>query len=264
MTAGRWPDLSVIGSADLPVLGDDGRLWNALFDLSERLPVDHAIIGGVMVYLHGVTAGRQPPRVTEDVDVLFDIKVMPSSLRDAVAVLKEMGYGVAPGSPRQSTHRYIGPAGESVDVLAPYLRDHPPPDLTTTPPGETITVLGGKEALEHRVLIRASHADRTTSVVVPDLARALKIKAAAYSTEHRSRPAKAFNSRHLSDLAFLVSLVRDPDAVLDDLGPAPSDGHLAQAHVLDDRGHHAWSAAGSAAEDALLAWEVLRSTVDEA
>lgn len=259
MTVGRWPALPVLGSAELPVLGDAGRLWNGLFDLSERLPSDHAVIGGVMVYLHGITAGRLPPRVTEDVDVLFNIKIAPSSLRDAVAVLGAMGYVVAPNSPRESTHRYIGPAGESVDILAPYLRESPPPDLTTTPPGETIPVFGGKEALEHRVVVEASYAGREVGVVLPDLVRALKIKSAAYAAEHRSKPAKAFDSRHLSDLAFLVSLVQDPDEAVDDLGPVPADGHLSSADVLDDPRHHAWLAAGDAVEDALLVWDVLRA-----
>ncbi|WP_424183566.1 hypothetical protein ACOBQX_16380 [Actinokineospora sp. G85] len=147
----------------LPELGDSGRLWNSLLDLSERLPAGHVVIGGVMVYLHGLTAGRVPPRVTQDVDLLFDIKLVPTSLRAAVAILTDMGYTVAAGSPTDSTHRYVGPDGQLVDILAPHLRENPKPDLTTTPPSRTVPVFGGKEALEHRVV-------------------------AAYSTEHQARP----------------------------------------------------------------------------
>ncbi|WP_285500612.1 hypothetical protein [Actinokineospora sp. NBRC 105648] len=63
----------------------------------------------------------------------------------------------------------------------------------------------------------------------------------------------------MSDLTFLVSLVRDLNGVMDDLGPAPEEGHLALANVLDDPHHHAWLAAGHATEDAFLIWEVLRT-----
>ncbi|OLR95340.1 hypothetical protein [Actinokineospora bangkokensis] len=149
MIVDRWPDLPVLGHVTLPDLRDGGKLWTTLLDLSERLPADHVVIGGIMVYLHGVVCGRPLPRVTEDVDVLFDIQLAPSSLRDAVAVLGAMGYSLAPGSPRESSHRYLGPSGESIDVLAPRLDDFPPPDLTTTPPGRTIEVYGGREALRH-------------------------------------------------------------------------------------------------------------------
>ncbi|WNV87641.1 hypothetical protein [Umezawaea sp. Da 62-37] len=249
----------LLGDVGLPPLpgGADQALWPALLTLAERLPVDHAVIGGIMVYLHGTVAGRAPARVTSDVDVLCDVEVMPSSLRDTVAVLTELGYRIDPASPLESSHRYLGPGGEQVDVLAP-AKVRPPPDLITTPPGRTIEVPGGKPALRHRVVIRASYEGRTGHLVVPDLARALMLKAAAYAEQHRKSPAKAFHSKHLQDITFLVSLIDDLDQVLADLGTAPPDGHLALAAVLDDTGHHAWTAAGDASEDARLVWDALR------
>ncbi|ROP37848.1 hypothetical protein EDD40_3175 [Saccharothrix texasensis] len=246
----------MLGSADLPRLHDDA-LWPTLFTLSERLPTEHAVIGGIMVYLHGAVVGRRPSRVTSDVDVLFNVEIQPSSLKEAVAVLGELGYEVAQDSPVESTHRYLGPNGEQVDVLAP-AGVRPPPDLETTPPGRTVPVYGGRQALLHRVVIKAAFDGRTAEVVVPDLARALTIKTAAYGDHTRSRPAEAFLSRHLLDLAFLASVVEDPGGILEALGPVPPTGHLDQAAVLDDPSHPAWSGAGENAEDAQLTWEVLR------
>lgn len=210
-----------------------------------------------MVYLHGAVAGRRPSRVTSDVDVLFNVEIQPSSLKEAVAVLGELGYKVAQDSPLESTHRYLGPNGEQVDVLAP-AGVKPPPDLETTPPGRTVPVYGGRQALLHRVVVKAAFGGRTAEIVVPDLARAFTIKTAAYGDHARSRPAEAFSSRHLLDLAFLASIVEDPDEILEALGPVPPEGHLDQAAVLDDPGHPAWSGAGESAEDAQLTWEVLR------
>ncbi|CRK60862.1 hypothetical protein [Alloactinosynnema sp. L-07] len=104
MTTDRWPDVPMIGAAELPPVLDES-LWPSLFTLAERLPSDHVVIGGVMVYLHGAAAGRQPVRVTRDVDVLMNIEVLPSALKDAVAVRSRLGYRVAPDSPPESTHR---------------------------------------------------------------------------------------------------------------------------------------------------------------
>lgn len=177
MNSERWPDAPVLGDAVLPPLaeGADAILWPGLFELVTYLPADYVVVGGVMVYLHGAVAGRQPVRVTRDVDVLFDIRVVPTSLRDAATKLTELGYQVDPASPINATHRYHGPHGEHVDLLAP-AGVKPRPDLTTTPPGRTIEVGGGLAALRHPVLIRATYGDQTAVVPVPDLARALVIK----------------------------------------------------------------------------------------
>jgi hypothetical protein len=57
----RWPDLLVLGSAELPALhgGADRILWPGLITLAQQLPVEHVVIGGVMVYLHGAVKNRR-------------------------------------------------------------------------------------------------------------------------------------------------------------------------------------------------------------
>ncbi|MDQ3579583.1 MAG: hypothetical protein M3443_18700 [Actinomycetota bacterium] len=248
----------MLGDATLPPLaGDADRvLWSGLFDLVEHLPSEHVIIGGVMVHLHGAVSGRQPARVTSDVDVLFDVAVV-GSLREAVRALSDLGYKIDPGSPDNSAHRYIGPAGELVDVLAP-AGVRPRPSLITTPPGRTIEVYGGLAALRHRAVINAHYGGRHQRIAVPDLPRAMTIKCAAYATHHRNKPAEAWNSRHLQDIVFLTSLIEDPEAILILLDPPPAEGYFAAAAVLDNRDHPAWCAAGESIEDTQLVWEFLR------
>lgn len=259
MTSARWPTLRVLGEVVLPALPGnvDQVLWPGLLDLADHLPVHHVVIGGVMVHLHGAVAGRHSQRPTRDVDVLLDVGVMSSSIRDAVQALTSMGYRIAQNSPDESSHRYVGPSGETVDILAP-AGVKPKPDLTTTPPGKTIEVYAGKGALQHRVLIQASYGGHVSYVPVPDLPRAMLLKAAAYKTEWRQSQAKAFNSRHLTDLVHLVALIEDVTDVLAELGAVPPGGHLALADVLDDNNHHAWATAGTSKVDAQLNWEVLR------
>ncbi|MFC0435033.1 hypothetical protein [Kutzneria buriramensis] len=255
----------MLGRVALPALAGeaDQKLWPPLLEMSRRLPPEHAVIGGVMVLLHGLAAGRRPPaRVTRDVDVLFNVEVMPGSLQAAVAVLEqELGYHLAIDSPAGLAHRYVGPAGEVIDVLAP-AGVKPRPDLVTTPPGTTIEVFGGRKALQHRVVIQASYDGQSAAVVVPDLGRAMLIKASAYGVDSRKGPAASFNSRHLQDLVYLLTTVDDLDALLDALGPPPAEGHFDQAAVLDDPNHHCWETAGQALADARLVWAELRGIVE--
>jgi hypothetical protein len=248
----RWPDLPVLGSAELPRLsgGTDRTLWPGLITLVQQLPAEHVVIGGVMVYLHGAVKAQTPNRVTHDVDVLFDLEIAPGSLQEAVKVLGRLDYAVDPASPDESTHRYRKASGETVDILAP-AGLWPKPDLTTTPPGRTIEVFGGKSALQHRVLIDVRYDGESATVPVPDLPRALSMKCIAFGQHQRSRPADSFTSRHLDDIAFLTSLIEDPDELR-----LPAE-HLAMASVLDDRNHRAWAAAGNPAM-AHLVWESLR------
>lgn len=77
-----------------------------MLTVAVNLPDDHVVIGGVMVFLHGAAAGRLPIRVTRDVDVLCDVEVSASSIRDTVAALEQLGYAVAADAPNESTHRY--------------------------------------------------------------------------------------------------------------------------------------------------------------
>jgi hypothetical protein len=115
-------------------------------------------------------------------------------------------------------------------------------------------------ALRHRAVIHAHYGGRVQCVVVPDLPCAIAIKAIAYKSENRARPAQAFNSRHLHDIVFLASLIDDPEAVVDDLnalGPGRAAEIFKETAAALNLEHLAWEAAGSSREDAQLIWEFL-------
>lgn len=65
----------------LPQLGphhDD--LWTTLCDLGDAHHADWVIIGGQMVMLHALQAGREPGRVSQDLDTVIDARVRPPAL----------------------------------------------------------------------------------------------------------------------------------------------------------------------------------------
>lgn len=77
---------------DLPRLGqhhDD--LWTTLCDLGDAHDEDWVIIGGQMVMLHALEAGREPGRVSQDLDTVIDARVRPPALPAFLATLANLG-----------------------------------------------------------------------------------------------------------------------------------------------------------------------------
>lgn len=250
-----------IAHVKLPALADgrDALLWPALLDLADLLPQPWVVIGGQMVHLHGVVAGRVQPRVTQDIDVLFDIRAEVRVIAQAVMVLTALGYRVDGMSPDGLAHRYRSDDGVLVDVLAPdHMGARAAPRMVTTPPGRTVEVPGGRAALDHRIAVTITYLSRRSTVYVPDLAHAIHSKVKAFQRDGGGSPAG--RSRHLDDLAFLCSLVDEPDECRALLGKARRTFRASSLAVLDDPMHPAWRLLGSEAQDAQLVWEQLRSS----
>ena len=77
----------------LPTLGDPvDELWEVFLDLAERLKVDWTIVGGQMVLLHALEHGTVPPTVSQDGDVIADVRATRKALRKVAAVLEAMGF----------------------------------------------------------------------------------------------------------------------------------------------------------------------------
>ena len=131
------------------------------------------------------------------------------------------------------TLRYIRPADSRpvvIDLLAPDgLGERA--DLTTTPPGRTIEVTGGTQALGRTELITVAHEGRTGRSPRPTLLAAIVGKAAATTL---SGPA-----RHYRDLALLCALVVDPFALVDQMTRKDRQ-RLRLASRLLDNAHPAW------------------------
>ncbi|MFC9250858.1 hypothetical protein [Amycolatopsis thailandensis] len=249
-----------LGTLALPPLqgGGDRIVWPAMFDLADRLPKPWVMIGGQMVILHGLLAGRSIPRVTKDIDLLFDVRFTLDAFPRAHEVLKNLGYEVAGISADGKAHRYLHPdSGMVIDILAPdKLGARAAPKLRT-PAGKIVSIPGGKTALDDARPLSVVYDGKSATLYLPGLAAALVVKVKALIDE----PVKpGAPSRHISDIAFLTSLVDDPDELFPGEPPAiPRFGCLVDC--LDDSRHPAWLALGSPhAEDGFNAWEILRET----
>lgn len=169
----------------LPVLGEPvDELWDVFLDLGERLRADWTIVGGQMVLLHALEHGVVPPTVSQDGDVIADIRSAPRSLRKVTSQLERLGFELA-GMDRDGTaHRYRRASSRSggrdvvIDLLAPEGIGERA-DLTTTPPGRTIQVPGGTQALRRTERIRVQVGRRLGEVPRPSLLGAIVGKAAA-------------------------------------------------------------------------------------
>lgn len=221
----------------LPHLGDPvDELWDVLLDLGARLTVPWALIGGQMVLLHALEHGTVPPQVSQDGDILANIRAAQDGLAKVVAELEALGFTLAGMAPDGIAHRYSRPSRHPerpvmVDVLAPEgvgSRAR----LTTTPPGRTVQVPGGTQALARTELVTVQTPTRTGTIPRPSLLAAVVGKAAACSIP--GDPA-----RHLRDLALLCALIDDPFATAEELERSDRR-RLRSAAALDDPNHPAW------------------------
>lgn len=186
----------------LPALaGHDDELWAALIELSELRPGEWTLVGGQMVFLHAVEHGVTPPRVSTDLDVLVNARVVTGGVREFVTAVEGHGFVLVGASPEAIAHRYQR-GGVSIDVLAPEGLG-PRTDLTTTPPGRTVQVPGGTQALERTELVPVAFGDRSGLVPRPSLLSAIVGKAVAVDVDDVPEAQRL-------DLALLLSLVEDP------------------------------------------------------
>ncbi|MEU9856970.1 hypothetical protein [Streptomyces sp. NPDC047974] len=212
------------------------ELWTVLLDLSEQVPSAWSLIGGQMVLLHGLEHGRIPPAASADLDVLADVQSDQRSLRRLVDALERLGFAPAGMSPQGNLlhryHRGEEPGRLVVDLLAP---DNlgPRVDLTTTPPGRTLEVPGGRQAAQRTQEVPVRLGPRTGRIRRPSLLGAIVAKAAAVSIK------TAPPDRHYRDLTFLLSLPANPLELKDQLEKRDRK-KLALAQALHDPHHAAW------------------------
>ncbi|WP_226651363.1 hypothetical protein [Streptomyces hydrogenans] len=200
---------------------------------------DWTLIGGQMVLLHGLEHDRTPPGVSLDLDVLANLLSNQRSLQILVSALEALGFESAGLSPEGKAHRYKRGDGEGVlvvDLLAPDNLGGRV-DLTTTPPGSTLEVPGGRQAVHRTEAVKVQLDDRVGVIYRPNLLGAIVGKAAALTIP------TAPKDKHYRDLAFLLSLPGDPIAMRDELEKGDRR-KLAVARALHDPTHAAWRQLG--------------------
>lgn len=220
---------------ELPVLPPPvDELWHTLLALGDQVDVPWALIGGQMVLLHAIEHGQIPPQVSQDGDVIADIRAVPGALTQVVAGLERMGFALQSISADGLAHRYTRtaePRPVVIDVLAPEgLGERA--DLTTTPPGRTIEVPGGTQALSRTEKVTVVHEGRTGTIPRPTLLAAIAGKAAA--------TALPGSERHYRDLALLCALIGDPFDTVDRMTRKDRQ-RLRLASKLLDESHPAWT-----------------------
>lgn len=227
----QWPVLVRI-PVELPTLGDhENALWDTLLELADLRPREWTLIGGQMVLVHATEAGVHAPRLSTDLDVLVNARVVADGVRGFVQAIESRGFALAGVSPEGVAHRYHRDR-VCIDVLAPEGLGSRT-DVTTTPPGRTVSVPGGTQALNRTELLPVAAGPAQGLLPRPSLLGALVIKAAAVAVDD-------VPDAQRSDLALLLNLVQRPTGLRDELSSKDRKRLQARSEMLDPR-HQAWS-----------------------
>ena len=100
----HWPVLDRV-PVELPILDDyEYALWDTLLELSDLRPQEWILIGGQMVLVHATEAGVRPPRLSADLDVLVNARVVAGGVREFVRAIESRGFVLAGASPQGVAH----------------------------------------------------------------------------------------------------------------------------------------------------------------
>lgn len=213
------------------LVGSLDEIWRAICLLADTVvELPWTVVGGQMVFLHGLEHGRTPPRVSSDIDAAVDVRAERGAVRRLTAALHELGYELDGVSNDGHAHRFSkqagsatahvdvavagdagpdgeGPAGVVVDLLVPEGLGART-DTTTVDGAEAFPAPGTSQALARTELVPVTVDGATVSLVPrPSLLGAIVAKAVACAVDRRDR------ERHHIDLVFLCGLVADPFAL---------------------------------------------------
>jgi hypothetical protein len=80
--------------------------WAVLLDMAEAFPAGWCLVGGQMVWLLAAEHDTHPPRATEDVDVVVDVRADPDGIQKLCSWLEEQyGFDLEGISPEGIGHR---------------------------------------------------------------------------------------------------------------------------------------------------------------
>ncbi|MBK8460136.1 MAG: hypothetical protein WAS07_15885 [Micropruina sp.] len=179
--------------------------WYALIDLHERLNSNWTLIGGQLVHLHCAERGASPPRPTNDVDTVLDIRASPLMHETFTGVLRAMGF--APEiSAEGIQHRWRKDLAQ-IDVLIPEGIGERASRRVGAGGAPTIEAPGTTQALERSEPVTVLVEGRIGTVLRPSLIGALVGKAAARTEISSDRNAE----RHCVDFVVLAGLISAGD-----------------------------------------------------
>ncbi len=228
--------------------GYNDALWGTLLELANAQLQEWTLIGGQMVLLHALENGAEPTRFSQDIDVVVNARVVSGGIRSFVTRLESLGFSLVGVSPDNIAHRYQRDTA-SIDVLAPEgLGERA--DLTTTPPGRTLEVPGGTQAIERTELLPVRFGELHGFVPRPSLLGAIICKAEAIGVTGAS-------AAQQRDVALLLSLVADPIELTMDMRPKDRQ-RLRAVDGFADPDNPVWEdLTENAADRARLAYQTL-------
>lgn len=222
------------------------ELWEGLLEFATTRPDGWTLVGAQMVFLHALEHDAAPPRVSVDLDLVVDIRADRRGIRNMISTLERLGYRFDGANNAGIGHRFIrGPV--RIDVLAPDNVGERA-DVRTCAGARTVNVPGSTQALRRSSRVRIRVGDQNGEVPRPDLLGAILIKARAVAVDDSPQ-------NQLEELAFLLTLVRDPIAMAAEL-QGQERAWLRQRKELLDSNHRAWLGVDNA-EDGGLALRIL-------
>jgi hypothetical protein len=158
-----------------------------------------------MVALHGWKAGRKEPRASKDADILVNARVVGGGTQKVSETLLSRGFSLDGVSPEGIGHRFVK-GHVRLDVLGPdgvgsRIR------LQTVHGARTVEVPGGSQALKRTEMVEIRVGGSSGEISVPDILGAILVKVRAIEVDDVPRAQRA-------DVAFLLSLVEDPDPLI--------------------------------------------------
>ena len=232
---------------DVPELGDSvHEMWVELFSLAAEPPAPWVLIGAQMVALHGWARGRTRIRPSEDADLLVNVRTVAKGTELMGRALSKRGYRFDGASPEGVGHRFR--SGQvSLDVLGPDGLG-PNTSLRVTAGAHTVEVPGGSQALKRAEEFTVQSRTMTGRVPIPSLLGAILVKVRAINVDDNAEAQRR-------DVAFLLSIVEDPESLGRDL--AQSERKWLREHDYFAESSHQSYEGLAEAEDAAIVYRRL-------
>lgn len=179
--------------------------WEALAEVSARMPIGWSLAGGSLVRLHLAERAMNGGRSTRDIDLILDVRANPGTIQRMVATLQAMGFEPDGVNLSGQDHRWVRGAAQ-IDVLTPdflgsRILGRKYPGL-----GRVLTTRGAQFGLYRTQRVTVQVDDFEMEVNRPDLVGALYEKCSALLV-----PLDLNKDRHLGDIEALASVLAPDD-----------------------------------------------------
>lgn len=176
--------------------------WQGLLDLAEKASEGWVLVGGQMVLVRSLARGVIPGRLSNDGDIVMDVRGIKNAPEQVISALREAGFVPIGGDHLGRQHRWVKDDAQ-IDVLQPRFLGFRTEERIRRAGATTIPAPGTQHAINRSEVVRVMMNDRHVLMRCPSLLGALVAKAAAYSEIMDDRQ----RNRHLYDIAELAPLM---------------------------------------------------------